>query len=57
MGKRRSILSIDINGTGYLIAGGEGHPASEPVDTASRYRRLPAFPRDRLAAEDGDFRK
>lgn len=47
---QRSILSINIKGTGYLLAGGEGHPASEPVDTASRYRRLAAFARDRLAA-------
>jgi len=47
---QRSILSISINGTGYLLAGGEGHPAAEPVDTASRYRTLAAFARDRLAA-------
>ncbi len=36
----RSILTIGLDGTSYVLAGGEGHPASERTDSAERYRRL-----------------
>lgn len=53
---QRSILSVGIDGAGYLLAGGEGHPASERVDSAVRYRKLAAFVRDRLAAGEVVYR-
>ena len=42
----RSILTIDVEGTSYVLAGGEGHPATASVDSAERYRRLAAFAGD-----------
>jgi len=52
----RSILTTDIGGISYVLAGGEGHPASEQVDSAERYGRLAAFARDRLGAGEIAFR-
>jgi glycine/D-amino acid oxidase-like deaminating enzyme/nitrite reductase/ring-hydroxylating ferredoxin subunit len=52
----RSILTIDVDGTSYVLAGGEGHPASERSDSAERYRRLSSFTRDRLGADEIVFR-
>ena len=52
----RSILTVDVEGTSYVLAGGEGHPATESVDSAERYRRLAAFARDRLGAGEIAFR-
>ncbi|MCX6498859.1 MAG: FAD-dependent oxidoreductase [Arthrobacter sp.] len=52
----RSILTIDVEGTSYVLAGGEGHRATESVDSAERYRRLAAFARDRLGAGEIAFR-
>lgn len=52
----RSILTIDFDGTSYVLAGGEGHPASERHDSADRYRRLSSFALDRLAADEIVYR-
>ncbi|MDN4645656.1 FAD-dependent oxidoreductase [Arthrobacter sp. PsM3] len=52
----RSILAVDIDGTGYVLAGGEGHRAEDSGDTAERYRRLAAFSRDRLGTGESAFR-
>lgn len=52
----RSILTVDVEGTSYVLAGGEGHPATESVDSAERYRRLAVFARDRLDAGAIAFR-
>ena len=52
----RSILTIDLDGTSYVLAGGEGHPASERSDSAERYRRLGSFARDRLGADEIAYR-
>lgn len=52
----RSILTIGLDGTSYVLAGGEGHPASERSDSAERYRRLSSFARDRLGADEIVFR-
>ena len=52
----RSILTIGIDGKSYVLAGGEGHPASEAGDAAERYRRLAAFARDRLGVEEVAYR-
>ncbi|KIS29136.1 FAD-dependent oxidoreductase [Arthrobacter sp. SPG23] len=52
----RSILTVNVEGVSYVLAGGEGHPASEQVDSAERYRRLDAFARDRLGAGEIAFR-
>jgi nitrite reductase/ring-hydroxylating ferredoxin subunit len=52
----RSILTVDVDGASYVLAGGEGHPASESTDSAERYRRLTAFARDRLGAGDPAYR-
>ncbi|MGO4192801.1 FAD-dependent oxidoreductase [Arthrobacter sp. YAF17] len=52
----RSILTVEVEGTSYVLAGGEGHPAAESVDSAERYGRLAAFARDRLDAGEIAFR-
>lgn len=52
----RSILTIAIDGKSYMLAGGEGHPASEAGDSAERYRRLAGFARDRLGVEEVAYR-
>ncbi|MCB5292395.1 FAD-dependent oxidoreductase [Arthrobacter sp. SO3] len=52
----RSILAVDIDGIGYVLAGGEGHRAEDSGDTAERYRRLAAFSRDRLGSGEPVFR-
>ncbi|WP_427007828.1 Rieske 2Fe-2S domain-containing protein [Pseudarthrobacter sp. H2] len=52
----RSILAIEVDGAAYVLAGGEGHPAEETVDSAGCYRRLAAFSRDRLGAGEPVFR-
>ena len=52
----RSILTVDVGDATYVLAGGEGHPAAESVDSAERYGRLAAFARDRLGAGDIAFR-
>ncbi|MDV8147651.1 FAD-dependent oxidoreductase [Arthrobacter sp. B10-11] len=52
----RSILTFGLDGTSYILVGGEGHPASERTDSAERYRRLSGFARDRLGAGEIAFR-
>lgn len=52
----RSILTVDVEDSSYVLAGGEGHPATESVDSAERYRRLAAFVRDRLGSGEIAFR-
>jgi glycine/D-amino acid oxidase-like deaminating enzyme len=52
----RSILTVDVDGISYVLAGGEGHPAAENTDSAERYRRLTAFARDGLGASEVVFR-
>ena len=52
----RSILTVDVDGTSYVLAGGEGHAATVSVDSAERYRRLATFVRDRLGAGEIAFR-
>lgn len=52
----RSILAVEVDGTGYVLAGGEGHRAEDSGDTAERYRRLTAFSRSRLGAGEPVFR-
>ncbi|WP_245827936.1 FAD-dependent oxidoreductase [Sinomonas mesophila] len=52
----RSILTVNVGGTSYVLAGGEGHRVSEAEDTAGRYRRLAAFAHDRLGVGEVDYR-
>ena len=52
----RSILAVEVDGTGYVLAGGEGHRAEDSGDTAERYRRLADFSRGRLGAGEPVFR-
>lgn len=52
----RSILTAKVNGTSYVLAGGEGHRASESGDSAARYRRLAAFAHDRLGVQEVAYR-
>ena len=52
----RSILAIDVDGAGYVLAGGEGHRADDAGGSAERYRRLAAFSRDRLGTGEPAFR-
>ncbi|TQJ36555.1 FAD-dependent oxidoreductase [Arthrobacter sp. SLBN-122] len=46
----RSLLTVHLNGMTYLLTGGEGHPAAEPVDPASRHASLAAFARSQFGA-------
>ncbi|SDK81541.1 Glycine/D-amino acid oxidase [Arthrobacter sp. ov407] len=52
----RSILAIDVDGSRYVLTGGEGHRATETADAAARYRRLAAFSRERLGTGEASFR-
>ena len=52
----RSILAIDVDGSRYVLTGGEGHRATEARDTAARYRRLEEFSRERLGSGRTSFR-
>jgi glycine/D-amino acid oxidase-like deaminating enzyme/nitrite reductase/ring-hydroxylating ferredoxin subunit len=52
----RSILAIDVDGSRFVLTGGEGHRATEPGDAAARYRRLAAFSRERLGTGETSFR-
>ncbi|SDL23597.1 FAD-dependent oxidoreductase [Arthrobacter sp. ok362] len=52
----RSILAIDVDGSRYVLTGGEGHRAAETGDAAVRYRRLAAFSRERLGTGETSFR-
>ncbi|GAC1514547.1 MAG: hypothetical protein NVS1B16_07250 [Pseudarthrobacter sp.] len=52
----RSILTVSLDGQSYVLTGGEGHPASEPGDTAGRYSRLAAFARERLGVSEVSHR-
>lgn len=52
----RSILAIDVDGSSYVLTGGEGHRATETGDAAGRYRRLAAFARERLGVGETSFR-
>ncbi|RAX44409.1 FAD-dependent oxidoreductase [Arthrobacter sp. AQ5-06] len=52
----RSILTASVNGTSYVLTGGEGHRVSESGDTAARYRRLAAFAHDRLGVDKVAYR-
>lgn len=52
----RSILTVGVGDATYVLAGGEGHPAKDSVDSAERYGRLAAFARDRLGTGDIAFR-
>lgn len=51
-----SFMSVDVDGGMFILAGGEGHPAVEGGDTASRYRRLSAFAQEQLGAGELVFR-
>ncbi|WP_255470749.1 FAD-dependent oxidoreductase [Pseudarthrobacter sp. B4EP4b] len=46
----RSVLTVRLNGMTYLLAGGEGHPAAERVDPASRHASLAAYARSHFGA-------
>lgn len=46
----RSLLTVKLNGMTYLLTGGEGHPAGERVDPASRLASLAAFARSQFGA-------
>ncbi|TQJ41048.1 glycine/D-amino acid oxidase-like deaminating enzyme [Arthrobacter sp. SLBN-112] len=46
----RSLLTVQLNGMTYLLTGGEGHPAGERVDPASRHASLAAFARSKFGA-------
>lgn len=52
----RSILAIDVEGSRYVLTGGEGHRAAETGDAAERYRRLEEFSRERLGTGRTSFR-
>jgi glycine/D-amino acid oxidase-like deaminating enzyme/nitrite reductase/ring-hydroxylating ferredoxin subunit len=52
----RSILAIDVDGSQYILTGGEGHRAAESADAGVRYRRLAAFSRERLGTGATSFR-
>jgi glycine/D-amino acid oxidase-like deaminating enzyme/nitrite reductase/ring-hydroxylating ferredoxin subunit len=52
----RSILAIDVDGSRYVLTGGEGHRAAETGDAGVRYRRLAAFSRERLGTGETSFR-
>ena len=52
----RSILAIDVDGSRYVLTGGEGHRAADTVDAGLRYRRLAAFSRERLGTGETGFR-
>jgi len=52
----RSILTASVNGTSYVLTGGEGHRVSESGDTVARYRRLAAFAHDRLGVHEVAYR-
>lgn len=52
----RSILTANVNGTSYVLIGGEGHRVSESGDTAARYRRLADFAHDRLGVDKVAYR-
>jgi glycine/D-amino acid oxidase-like deaminating enzyme/nitrite reductase/ring-hydroxylating ferredoxin subunit len=52
----RSILTVSVGGTSYVLTGGEGHRVSEAGDTAARYRRLAAFAHDRLGVGEVAYR-
>lgn len=52
----RSILTASVNGSSYVLIGGEGHRVSESGDTAVRYRRLAAFAHDRLGVDKVAYR-
>ena len=52
----RSILTASVNGTSYVLTGGEGHRVSESGDTAARYRRLAIFAHDRLGVDKVAYR-
>ena len=45
-----SLLRVQLNGQTYLLAGGEGHPAAERVDPASRHARLAGHARSLFGA-------
>lgn len=44
----RSLLTVQLNGMTYLLTGGEGHPAGERVDPASRHASLAAYARSQF---------
>jgi glycine/D-amino acid oxidase-like deaminating enzyme/nitrite reductase/ring-hydroxylating ferredoxin subunit len=52
----RSILTASVNGTSYVLAGGEGHRVSESGDTAARYRRLADFAHRQLGVDTVEYR-
>ena len=52
----RSILTASVNGSSYVLTGGEGHRVSEAGDTAARYRRLATFAHDRLGVDKVAYR-
>jgi glycine/D-amino acid oxidase-like deaminating enzyme/nitrite reductase/ring-hydroxylating ferredoxin subunit len=52
----RSILTVSVGGTSYVLIGGEGHRVSEAGDTAGRYGRLAAFAHDRLGVGEVAYR-
>lgn len=52
----RSILTASVDGSSYVLVGGEGHRVSEAGDTTGRYRRLAAFAHDRLGVGEIAYR-
>lgn len=52
----RSILTASVNGTSYVLTGGEGHRVSESGGSAARYGRLAAFAQDRLRVDNVAYR-
>ena len=52
----RSLLTVRLNGMTYLLTGGEGHPASEQVDAASRHASLAAYARSRFGTGSAAYR-
>ena len=52
----RSLLTVGLNGVTYLLAGGEGHPASEQVDPGPRYASLAGYARSHFGAGNAAYR-
>lgn len=46
----RSLLTTKLDGVSYLLTGGEGHPASETVEPASRFANLADYAQSRFGA-------
>lgn len=51
-----SIMPITVDGTEYLLVGGEGHRASEPGNVKQRYQNLERFAREHFDVLSVDYR-